>query len=61
MIPARGKSLAESKKKQIDIFQGNVLSPLLFKIEMMSLHRIFGRCSDIYEPTNSPENINHQM
>ena len=55
-----GKSLAEVKIQKV-IFQGNVLSPLPFVIEMMTLNHILRKCTGGYKLTKSQEKINHLM
>ena len=55
-----GKSLAEVKIQR-GIFQGDMLSPLLFEITMVPLNHILEKCTGGYDLTKSQEKINHQM
>ena len=48
-------------KIQCGIFQGDMLSPLLFVIRMMSLNSIIRKCTCRYKLTKSQEKINHLM
>ena len=54
------KSLAEAKI-QIDIFQEDALSPLLFIIVMMSLNHLCIKCTAGFKLSKSQEKINHLM
>ena len=56
----RGKSLAKLKIQR-GIFQGDVLSPLLFVIAMMPLNHILRKCTARYKRSKSQEKINHLM
>ena len=53
-------SLAKAKI-QWDIFQEDVLSPLLFIVAMMPLNYIHRKCTAGYKHSRSQEKINHQM
>ena len=55
-----GRSLAEAKIQR-GIFQGDVLSPLLFIIAMMPLNHILRKCTVGYKLSRSQEKINHLM
>ena len=55
-----GRNLAEAKIQR-GIFQGDVLSPLLFIIAMMSLNHILRKCTAGYKLSRSQEKINHLM
>ena len=57
---AGGKSFAEAKVHR-DIFQGDVLSPLLFIIMMMPLNHIRRKYIVRYKLRDSQEKINHLM
>ena len=59
-LTAGGRSLAEAKFQR-GIFQGNVLSPLLFIIATMSLSHILRKCTPRYNLSKSQEKINHIM
>ena len=59
-LTARGRSFAETKILR-GIFQGDVLSPLLFIIAMMPLNYILGKCTAGYKLSRSQEKINHLM
>ena len=59
-LTAGGKSLAETKIQR-GIFQGDALSPLLFKIAMMPLNHIIRKCTAGYKLSRSQEKINHPM
>ncbi len=50
-LTAGGKSLAETKIQR-GIFQGDALSPLLFKIAMMPLNHILRKCTAGYKLKN---------
>ena len=54
------ESLAE-KKIQRGIFQGDTLSPLLFKTTMVPLNHILQKFTARYKPSKSQEKINHLM
>ena len=55
-----GKTLAVVKILR-GIFQGDVLSPLLFVIAMIPVYHIFRKCTEGYKFTKSQEKINHVM
>ena len=55
-----GRSLAEAKIQR-GIFQGDALSPLLFKIAMMPLNHILKNCTAGYKLSRSQEKINQLM
>ena len=55
-----GRNLAEAKIQRA-IFQGDVLSPLLFIIAMMPLNHILIKCTAGYKLSRSQEKINHRM
>ena len=55
-----GESLAELKPQK-GIFQGDVLSSLIFVIAMRSLSHIFWKCIGGYKPPTSQEKIKHQL
>ena len=57
---AGGRSLAEAKIQR-GIFQGDGLSPLLFKIAMMPFNHILRKCTAGFKPNKSQEKINHLM
>ena len=57
---AGGRSIAETKIKT-GIFQGEVLSPLLFIIAMMPLNHILRKCTAGYKLSRSQEKFNHLM
>ena len=59
-LTARGKGLAEWKIQR-GIFQGNVLSPLLFVIVIIPLNHIFNKCTSEYKLHKLQEKINHLM
>ena len=59
-LTARGRSLAEITIQR-GIFQGDVLSPLLFIIAMMPFHRILRKCTAGYKLSRSQEKINNLM
>ena len=59
-LTAGEKSLAETKIQR-GIFQGDVLSPLLFIITLMSLNHILRKCTAGYKLSRSQEKINHLM
>ena len=59
-IDSRRRSLAETKIQR-GIFQGDVLSPLLFKIATMPLHHTLRKCTAEYILSRSQEKINHLM
>ena len=59
-LTAGGKSLAEVKIQR-GIFQGDMLSPLLFVIVMMPLNHILRKCSGGHKLNKSQEKINHLM
>ena len=75
LIPARRPDLMIINKKmrickivdfaetkiQRSIFQGDVQSPLLFKIAMIPLNHILRKYTAGYKLSRSPEKINHQM
>ena len=56
-LRAGRKCLAEVKNQR-GIFQGDVLSPLLFVIAMMPLNHILRKCLTGYKLSKSPEKIN---
>ena len=55
-----GKSLAKAKIQR-GIFQGDVLSPLLFIIAMIPLNHILRKCTAGYKLSKSEEKIHHLM
>ena len=55
-----GRSIAETKIQR-GIFQGDAISPLLFKIAMMSLNHILRKCAAGCKLNRSQEKINHLM
>ena len=59
-LTAGGRSLAEAKIQR-GIFQGDVLSPLLFIIAMMPLNHILRKGTVGYKLSRSQEKINHLM
>ena len=59
-LTAGGRSLVKAKVQR-DIFQGDVLSSLLFIIAMMPLNHILRKCTAGYKLSNSQEKINHLM
>ena len=59
-LTAKGKSTTE-EKIQRGIFQGDVLSLLLFVIAMMLFNRIHGKCTGSYKLTNLLVKIDHLM
>ena len=59
-LTTEGKSLAEAKIQR-GIFQGDVLSQLLFIIAMMPLSHILRKCTAGYKLSKSKEKINHLM
>ena len=59
-LTAGGKSLAEAKI-QIGIFQGDVLSPLLFIIAIMPLNHILRKSTAGYRLSKSQEKMNYLM
>ena len=59
-LTAGGKSLAE-RNIQRGIFQGDALSPLLFRIAMMPQNHIIRKCTAGYKLSRSQEKINHLM
>ena len=60
-LTAGGRSLAEKKKIQRGIFQGDAQPPLLFIIAMMPLNHILKKCTAGYKLNRSQEKINHLM
>ena len=59
-LTAGGRRLAEAKIQR-GIFQGDALSPLLFKIAMMPLNHILRKCTAGYKLSRSQEKVNHLM
>ena len=59
-LTAGGRGLAEGKIPR-GIFQGDVLSPLLFIIAMMPLNHILRKCTVGYKLNRSQEKIHHLM
>ena len=59
-LTARRKGLAEVKIQR-GIFQGDVLSLLLFVIVMMPLNHIFRKCTAGYKLSKLQKKINHLM
>ena len=59
-LTAGGKCLAEGKIQR-GIFQGDVLSPLLFVIVIMPLNHTLKKCTGGYKLTKSQEKIKHRM
>ena len=59
-MTAGGKSFA-GVKTQKGIFQGDVVSRLLFVIPMMLLNHVLRKCTGEYKLTKSQVKINHQM
>ena len=59
-LTAGGWSSAE-EKIQIDIFQGDALSPLLFLTAIMPLNHIHRKCTTGYKLSRSQEKIIHLM
>ena len=59
-LTAGGISLAETKIQR-GIFQGDVLSPLLFIITLIPLNHILRKCTVGYKLSRSQEKINHLM
>ena len=57
-LTAGGKSLTETKIQR-GIFQGDALSPLLFKIAMMPLNDILRKFTAGYKLCRPQEKINH--
>ena len=53
-----GWSLAE-EKSQRGIFQGDAISPFLFRIAMIQLNHILRKCLAGYKLSKSQEKINH--
>ena len=59
-LTAGGRSIAEAKIQR-SIFQGDVLSLVLFIIAMMPLNHILRKCTAGYKLSISQEKINHLM
>ena len=59
-LTAGGKSLAETKFQR-GIFQGGVLSPLLFIIAMITLNHKLKKYTAGYKLSRSQEKVNHLM
>ena len=59
-LTAGGRRLAEAKIQR-GIFQGDVLSPLLFIIAMMPLNHILRKCTAGYKLSRLQEKVNHLM
>ncbi len=59
-LTAEGMSFSDAKIQR-GIFQGDVLSPLLFIIVMMPLNHILRKCTARYKLSRSQEKINHLM
>ena len=57
-LTARGRNLAEAQIQR-GIFQGDVLSPLRFRIAIMPLNHILRKCTAGYKLNKSQEKINH--
>ena len=59
-LTAGGRCIAETKIQR-GIFLGDLLSPLVFIIAMMSLNHILRKCAAGYKLSRSQENFNHPM
>ena len=59
-LTARERIIAKAKVQR-SIFQGDVLSPLLFIIAMIPVNHILGKCTVRYKLIKPQEKINHVL